>query len=190
MDSKLVLSLDKKYKTLLEKYGVNTPLRKANFWGQIFHESACKPIQENLNYSVDGLLKTFPKYFLSRAAAEKYARKPQDIASRVYANRMGNGGESTKEGWRYSGKGFIQITGKENYKKLSESTNIDFINHPDLLLEETNSLIAALWYWNKIKGNEFADKDDVKSITFLINGGFNGLEDRKKNVEELKKIFK
>ncbi len=189
MDSKLVLSLDKKYNTLLDRYSINTPLRKANFWGQIYHESACKPIQENLNYSVEGLKRTFPKYFTT-AIAINYAHKPQIIASRVYANRMGNGNEQSKDGWKYSGKGFIQITGKDNYKKLSESTNIDFLNHPELLLEEVNSLIAALWYWKKIKGNEFADKDDVKAITFLINGGLNGLEDRKKNVEELKKIFK
>lgn len=190
MDTKLILALDKKYKTLLERYGVTTTLRKANFWGQIYHESGCKPIQENLNYSTDGLLKTFKKYFSTRALAETYARKPIAIASRVYANRMGNGDEKSRDGWKYSGKGFIQITGKENYKKLSESTSIDFLNHPELLLEEANSLIAALWYWKRIKGNNFADKNDIKSITYLINGGFIGLADRIENVEELNKIIK
>lgn len=190
MDIKLILSLDKRYNTLLQRYGITTTLRKANFWGQIYHESKCKPIQENLNYSVDGLLRTFKKYFPTKSLAEAYARKPVAIASKVYANRMGNGDEKSMDGWKYSGKGFIQITGKENYKKLSESTSIDFLNHPELLLEEANSLIAALWYWKRIKGNEFADKNDTKTITYLINGGFIGLEDRVKNVEALKQIIK
>lgn len=190
MDTKLIVALDKKYKTLLERSGINTTLRKAHFWGQLYHESGCKPVQENLNYSVDGLLRTFKKYFPTRELAEAYARKPRAIASKVYANRMGNGDEKSQEGWKYSGKGFIQITGKDNYRRLTESTKIDFLNHPELLLIEANSLIAALWYWNKNKINTSADKDDVKGVTQTINGGYNGLAERIEYVEELKKIFK
>lgn len=190
MDIKLIIALDKKYRTLLGKYGINTVLRKAHFWGQLYHESGCKPIQENLNYSADGLLKTFKKYFPTKELAEAYARKPVAIASRVYANRMGNGDEKSQEGWKYSGKGFIQITGKENYRKLTESTKIDFLNHPELLLTEANSLIAALWYWSKNGINALADKNDIKGVTQTINGGYNGLAERVKYVEELKKIIK
>ncbi len=188
MDTNFIKGLDDKYHSLLEKYGINTKLRKANFWGQVYHESKCKPLQENLNYSEEGLLKTFSKYF-TKETAKQYAHKPTSIANKVYANRMGNGTEASGEGWRYSGKGFIQVTGKDNYKKLSNDTGIDFIATPSLLLEEPNALLSALWYWKKIKGNEFADKDEVKTITKLINGGFIGLAERTANVEALKKIF-
>lgn len=200
MDSKLVVTLDKKYHTLLERYGINTDLRKAHFWGQLYHESGCKPIQENLNYSKEGLLRTFPKYFtvdtidknkkIIFGTASIYAHNKVAIANKVYGNRMGNGDEKSGDGWKYSGKGFIQITGKDNYTALTKGTNIDFINHPELLLIEANALISALWYWKRIKANELADKDNVKAITKLINGGTIGLEERINNVEALKEVFK
>lgn len=190
MDITLITKLDIKYRTLLNKYGINTPLRKAHFWGQIYHESKCKPIQENLNYTAKRLTEVFHKYFPTLEEAAKYYGKPQKIANRVYGNRMGNGDENTGEGWKFSGKGFIQVTGKNNYTKLSSATGIDFVSHPELLLEEANALISALWYWESIKGNKFADKDDVRTITKLINGGTIGLSDRQSNVEALKKVFK
>ena len=171
------MELYEKYKSLFTKYGVTSKLRIANFMGQLEHESNLKPISENLNYSAEGLLKTFPKYFnLDKSIA--YARQPEKIANRVYANRMGNGDESSGEGWKFIGRGFIQITGKENYFRLSNDTDIDFIHNPDLLLEEANAIISALWFWN-LKGlNVLADKDDVKGITKRVNGGVNGLADR------------
>lgn len=183
------LELSKKYKSLLNKYKVTTPLRLAHFFAQIKHESNLKPISENLNYSAQGLLTTFKKYFTTEQA-NQYARKPEAIANRVYANRMGNGNEQSGDGWKYRGKGFIQITGKDNYKALSKDTSIDYINTPDLLLNEADSFISALWYWSKIDGNTKADRDDILSITKSINGGTNGLEDRKNNLKYYKSIFK
>jgi putative chitinase len=188
MKIELVKLIDKKYHSVLDKYGVNTHLRRVHFWSQIQHESGCKAIAENLNYSAEGLVKTFPKYF-NVGLSKAYARKPEKIANLVYANRMGNGDEKSGDGWKYRGKGFIQITGKDNYKQLSKDTGIDFINNPDLLLEEPNALISALWFWNKKGLNVFSDKDDVVSITKLINGGLNGIEDRKENVKNLKEML-
>ncbi len=189
IDSSLILSLDIKYRTLLNKYGVNSPLRKSHFWAQVYHESRCRPVSENLNYSAEGLAKTFTKYFPSVERANYYARKPESIASRVYGDRMGNGNEATKEGWKYRGRGFIQITGKDNYKALSLATDLDCLNNPDLLLEEPNALLSALWFWSKINGNKLADNDAVKTISISINGGTIGLFDRIDNVKKLKEVF-
>lgn len=185
------MELKDKYRTLFNSYYLNTPLRIAHFMAQIHHESGLKPISENLNYSKEGLLNTFGKYFtddiknkdgevIRIGTSSIYARKPEKIANKVYSNRMGNGDENSGEGWKYRGRGFLQITGKNNYIVLSKDTRIDFLNNPELLLEEPNALISALWYWNKHKLNELADKNDIKGITRSINGGYNGLEDRKK----------
>jgi len=141
-----------------------------------------------LNYSKEGLLKTFPKYFNSDNA-NFYARKPELIANKVYCNRMGNGNNESGDGWKYRGRGFIQITGKSNYTVLSKDTRIDFLNNPDLLLQEANSMISALWFWNKNKLNELADNDDVVSITKKINGGYNHLKERTILLEKWKKIL-
>lgn len=179
------MKLQEKYKTLFQNYGITTPLREAHFMAQIDHESGLKPISENLNYSQAGLLKIFGKYFNPITALE-YQRQPIKIANRVYANRMGNGNEASGEGWKYRGRGFIQITGKENYHRLSNDTDIDFLHNPDLLLEEANAMISALWFW-KIKGlNKFADLDDILTITKRINGGTNGLAHRKELLAKYK----
>ncbi len=172
------MKLNKKYKTLFDSYGINTKLRIAHFMAQIEHESGLKPISENLNYSAKGLMQTFGKYF-DNSESLLYARKPEKIANRVYANRMGNGDEKSGEGWKYRGRGFIQITGKYNYIMLSKDTRINFLDNPDLLLTEANSLISALWFWNKNKLNLLADKNDIEGITKVINGGNNGLKHRK-----------
>lgn len=181
------MKLQEKYKTLFQNYGITTALREAHFMAQIEHESGLKPISENLNYSTAGILATFGKYFNnSPNEAKQYARQPERIANRVYANRMGNGNEASGEGWRYRGRGFIQITGKENYHRLSNDTDIDFLHNPDLLLEEANAIISALWFW-KIKGlNKFADADDILTITKRINGGTNGLAHRKELLDKYK----
>ena len=179
------MELNEKYKTIFEKYGINTPLRIAHFMAQIEHESGLKPISENLNYSADGLLKTFSKYF-TKEQSLAYARQQSRIANRVYANRMGNGDESSGEGWKYRGRGFIQITGKENYFRLANDTDLDCLKNPDLLLEEANAMISALWFWN-LKGlNIYADEDNISTITKRINGGFNGIEHRKELLKKYK----
>lgn len=180
------MKLQEKYKSLFEKYGLTTKLRVSHFMAQIEHESGLKPISENLNYSADRLKVIFPKYFISNEDALKYARQQQRIANRVYANRMGNGNEASGEGWKYRGRGFIQITGKENYFRLAVDTDIDCLQNPDLLLEEANAMISALWFWD-LKGlNLLADKNNIIGITKKINGGLNGIEHRK---ELLKKYL-
>lgn len=176
--------LQEKYKNLLNKYGVNTPLRLAHFFAQIEHESSLKPISENLNYSASGLIRVFRKYFTDLEAI-KYANKPKEIANRVYANRMGN--VKSNDGYDFRGRGFIQITGRYNYTRLSKDTGIDFVNNPDLLLEEANAMISALWFWNKNGLNNFADNDDIITITKRINGGKNGLEHRIQLLNKYKK---
>lgn len=174
------MTIPEKYKSLFEKYGLNTKLRVAHFMAQIEHESGLKPISENLNYSLKRLSEVFKKYFPNPTKANLYGNKPQKIANKVYSNRMGNGDEASGDGWKYRGRGFIQITGKENYTNLSKDTGIDFLNNPDLLLEEANSVISALWFWDKHNLNSLADKNDIKGITKKINGGYNGLEHREK----------
>ena len=180
------MNLQQKYKSLFEKYEVNTPLRIAHFMAQIEHESGLKPISENLNYSASRLKIVFPKYFPSISLCNAYSNKPEKIANRVYANRGGNGNEASGEGWKYRGRGFLQITLKENYFRLANDTDIDCLKNPDILLEEANAMISALWFWN-LKGlNDLADKNDLVGITKKINGGLNGIEHRK---ELLKKYI-
>ena len=182
------MNLQQKYKSLFEKYELNTPLRIAHFMAQIEHESGLKPISENLNYSAKRLLQIFPKYFNTEKAL-LYANKPQLIANKVYANRMGNGSEDSGEGWKYRGRGFIQITGKENYFRLANDTDLDCLKNPDLLLDESNAMVSAVWFWN-LKGlNKLADKDDIVGITKRVNGGMNGLEHRKELLKKYKNIF-
>lgn len=182
-------TLAERYKTLLDKNGINTPLRLAHFFAQIDHESGLKPISENLNYSAQRLCQIFPKYFPTATIANMYDRKPVLIGNRVYANRMGNGSENSGDGYKYRGRGFIQITGKDNYKALSKDTGLDFVSYPDSLLSEPNSMVSALWYWKRINGNKLADKDDIKSITKAINGGYNGMHHREQLLVKYKSFF-
>lgn len=184
------MNLNDKYKTLLNSYHVNTPLRLAHFMAQIEHESGLKPIAENLNYSAKGLATTFKKYFPTPADSLRYERQPKLIANKVYANRMGNGSEDSGDGFKFRGRGFIQITGKDNYLVLSKDTKIDCFDNPDLLLEEANAMISALWFWNKNKLNDLADIDNCETITKRINGGFNGLAHRKELLLKWKKLIK
>ena len=185
--------LDKKYKPLLDRYGINTPLRISNFMAQLEHESGLKPISENLNYSSTKRLKLiFGKYFkgLTNYQLSFFVNKAELVANIVYANRMGNGSVNSGEGWKYRGRGFIQITGKENYFRLHIDTDLDCLKNPDLLLIEENAMLSACWFW-KLKGlNSLADKDDILSITKSINGGVNGLEHRKELLKKWKQELK
>lgn len=181
--------MNKKYQTLLNGYHINTKLRIAHFMAQLEHESNLKAISENLNYSAKRLLEIFPRHFTAETAL-KYQKQPQLIANKVYANRMGNGDENSGDGWKYRGRGFIQLTGKSNYLLLSKDTQIDFLENPELLLEEANAMISACWFWNKNKLNDLADKDDIVGITKVINGGLNGIDHRKKLLTKWKKLIK
>lgn len=162
----------------LERFKIAEPLHVAAFLAQIGHESAqLGRVEENLNYSSNGLHSVFPKYF-TMELAQSYARQPQRIANRVYANRMGNGDEASGDGWRYRGKGLIQITGKENHEKCGRGIGLDLVSTPELLLETTNAASSAGWFWQSRGLNGIAD--DISKVTRVVNGGLNGIEDRKR----------
>jgi putative chitinase len=175
---------DNVYKELPEvisRYEINTPLRLAHFLSQCYHESNhFTATVENLNYSEEGLLKTFPRYF-DKVTVKSYARNPQKIASRVYANRMGNRDESSGDGYKFRGRGYIQLTGKENYILFGESIGVDLLINPDLVATKY-PLLSAAWYWKKKGLNELADKGSVDTIVYditkRVNGGTNGLKER------------
>lgn len=169
------------------KFQINTSLRLAHFIAQCGHESAgFKATQENLNYSADGLNKIFGKYFKTANAAS-YARQPEKIASRVYADRMGNGNEASKEGYKYRGRGYIQLTGKSNYIAFDKIVDEDIVNNPDLVASKY-ALLSAAWYWNSRSLNNSADKGAsdavVTEVTKKVNGGTIGLADRIKHFKE------
>lgn len=164
-----------------EKFNINTPLRLAHFLAQCDHESGnFKSVQENLNYSAEGLVKIFGKYFNSTTASS-YAKKPEKIASRVYASRMGNGNESSKEGWKYRGRGYIQLTGKSNYTTFSKFIGEDLVNNPDLVATKY-PLASAAFFFNNNNLWSICDKGSdvsvVTSVTKRVNGGTHGLQDR------------
>lgn len=174
---------------LLPTVGIDTKNRVAGFIAQCAHESGGFTIfSENLNYSAKGLMSVFKKYFPSESLANEYARKPEKIANKVYGNRMGNGPESSGDGWKYRGRGIIMTTGKANYTEFSKYSGIDIVTNPDEAFKDlTISLRTAIWFWNKNKLNTYCDSDDIIGMTKRINGGTNGLEDRKKYYEALKK---
>lgn len=170
-----------------DKYNINTPLRLAHFLSQVNHESGdMKYIEENLNYSAKRLLQVFPKHFKTLEEAKKYEYKPEKIANKIYANRMGNGGdEASGDGWRYRGRGPIQLTGKNNYILFANWVkNKDIINNPDLILKDNDLLVlTAFFYWDYRKINNIiidnANQYEIcKKVTRAINGGYNGLDDR------------
>lgn len=170
-----------------EKFNINSSVRLAHFLAQCGHESGgFKATQENLNYSADGLKKTFTKYFPDNLA-DSYARQPEKIASRVYANRMGNGDEASKEGYKFRGRGYIQLTGKDNYNAFDKSIDEDILNNPDIVSEKY-ALLSAAWFWNSRSLNASADKGSsdavVTEITKKVNGGTIGLDDRIKHFKE------
>lgn len=175
----------------LPNYDITTKERIASFLAQTGHESGdFNILEENLNYSLQGLLKIFPKYFANEQIAAKYARQPKLIASRVYANRMGNGDESTGDGWKYRGRGLIQITGKNNYAACSKDLFGDekrLLENPDLLLEKKYALLSALWFWKKMNLNKYAN--DILQTTKLVNGGTNGLKHRQEIYERALKVL-
>jgi len=173
---------------VMEKFQINTPLRLAHFLSQCGHESGgFKAVNENLNYGAKGLMTTFKKYFPTEDIAKQYERKPELIAAKVYGGRMGNGPEATKEGWKFKGRGYIQLTGKDNYKAFDAVVTESILENPDLVATKY-PLLSAAWYWNSRKINATADlgasDDTVTKVTKLVNGGTIGLEDRKKHFKE------
>lgn len=162
----------------LERFQIEEPLHIAAFLAQIGHESALlSAVQENLNYSASGLRAVFPKYF-TMAEAEQYARKPQAIANRVYANRMGNGDEASGDGWKFRGRSPVMVTGKDNYEACGAALGIDLIQEPDILVNPEYGAQAAGWFWQSRNLNKLAEAGDFDAITRRINGGMNGAADR------------
>lgn len=175
------------------KFNITTPLRLAHFLAQCAHESGnFKAVNENLNYSSDGLKKIFPKYFPGNLS-ESYARQPEKIASRVYGGRMGNGDETTKEGFKFRGRGYIQLTGKDNYKKFGDFIKEDILSNPDLVATKY-PLASAAFFFNNNNLWSICDKgaDDatVTAVTKRVNGGVIGLSDRIKHFKEYYQLLK
>lgn len=185
------LNIDEKWleplKETFEKFEIDTIEKQASFIGQCAHESAhFKVLQENLNYSAQGLANTWPSRFaidpksnpkVPNEKANAIARKPEAIANSVYANRMGNGDEQSGDGHKYRGRGLIQLTGKENYTACGLALGIDLLSSPDLLLEPKYACLSAGWYWHKNGLNALVG--NIEAITKKINGGLIGLEDRR-----------
>jgi putative chitinase len=170
------------------KFQINTPLRLAHFLAQCGHESGgFRATQENLNYSAKGLMGIFKKYFPTQSLAEQYQRNPQKIASKVYGGRMGNGPESTGEGFKFRGRGYIQLTGKENYTAFGKSINEDILSNPDKVASDY-ALLSAAWFFSKNGLHKMADEGAtdtvVTKITKRVNGGTIGLADRIKHFKE------
>lgn len=162
----------------MERFQINTPKRAAAFLSQVGHESGRLAfVVENLNYSADALLRVFPKYF-TKVDAVAYARNPAKIASRVYASRMGNGNEASGDGFRYRGRGLIQITGKSNYSACGKAIGFDLVGTPEYASSPNGACSTAGWFWDSNGLNALADKGDIVGVSKRVNGGTNGLEDR------------
>jgi putative chitinase len=169
---------------LLDDYDINTPLRVAHFVAQCAHESGNFVfIKENLNYKAASLQKIFSKYFPTAELAAQYANQPERIANRIYANRMGNGPETSGDGYKYCGRGLIQLTGKDNYTFFAGSLNIPVEEASDYLATFEGATQSACWFWEQNNLNRFADANDVKGLTKAINGGYIGLDDRISHTE-------
>lgn len=169
---------------VLPKYNITTVERVAAFLAQCGHESAdFTTLKENLNYSAEGLSKVFPKRFPSVAAAQPYHRQPEKIANKIYADRMGNGPEASGDGFKFRGRGAIQLTGKENYTKFANSIGKSLDETVAYTETLAGAIESACWFWNVNKLNDIADKKDIVTLTKRINGGTIGLEDRKHHFE-------
>ena len=178
---------------ILPDYGIDTPERVAAFVAQSAHESGnFTALHENLNYRAETLRKVFPKYFPTDEIAQQYASQPNKaelIANRVYANRMGNGPEALGDGFRYCGRGLIQLTGKSNYQAFAESIETPVEQIPEFLATFEGAVQSACWFWESNNLNQYADSGDIVTMTRRINGGTLGLEDRQKHYNHALEVF-
>ena len=176
--------------SILPEYEIDSTVRIAAFLAQCAHESAeFTAIKENLNYRATSLRRVFKKYFSTDELAEQYAHNPEMIANRVYANRMGNGDEDSGDGFRYCGRGLIQLTGKNNYSAFAESLEMELEEVPEYLATFEGAVQSAAWFWDTNNLNKFADAEDILGLTKRINGGTIGLEDRIKHYEHAKEVL-
>ena len=184
---------------ILNASKINTKLRLAHFLAQAAHESGKFTVtRENLNYSAASLGAVFKKYFPTSELQQQYARKPEAIANKVYADRMGNGNEKSGDGWLYRGRGFFQLTGKNNYYNYSKAAYGDdrLVKNPDAVAELVDAMKSAIWYWETNNLSKWADQDDALAVSRAVNLGNanstatpNGWDDRKKNLAQIKKIL-
>jgi putative chitinase len=188
------LGIDHKWLGPLEevfaKYDISTPIRQASFIGQCAHESGnFKTLEENLRYSAVSLMKVWPSRFPNLEVANQYASNAEKIANKVYGGRMGNGPEETGEGWKYHGRGLIQLTGKENYEHCGSGIDANLLADPSLLLDPRYACLSAGWFWNKKGLNALADAKDYETMTKRINGGLIGLDDRKAKIAKAMSVL-
>jgi putative chitinase len=164
---------------ILPDYDINTVQRVSAFLAQTAHESGgYRAIKENLNYQAASLMRVWPKYFPTMDIANQYAHKPEMIANRAYANRMGNGDEASGDGWKFCGRGLIQLTGKQNYQRYAESLQISLDEASEHLTTFEGCVQSAAWFWEANNLNDLADKGDIVTMTKRINGGTLGLQER------------
>jgi putative chitinase len=176
--------------SILPEYDIWTPERVAHFMAQTAHESGSySTLKENLNYRAETMRKVFPKYFPTQALAESCVGHPDKLANKVYGNRMGNGDEASGDGYRFCGRGLIQLTGKSNYTAFAESIEMDVNDVPDYLETFEGAVQGACWYWEANNLNRYADENDIVTLTKRINGGTIGLDDRKLRHEKAVKIL-
>jgi putative chitinase len=172
-----------------DKFEVNTPERIAGFLAQIGHESGgFRFTSENLNYRAEALTRLWPSRF-PPGVAESYAMQPEKIANRAYCDRMGNGDEASGDGWKYRGRGLIQLTGKDNYAAFSLDADNEALVNPDLVAEPELAALSAGWFWKKNGLNALADVKDIVGMTRRINGGTNGLDDRQMRYSRLMSVL-
>jgi putative chitinase len=187
LSTKLPASVMNEIPLIIEKFGIDGPLRLSHFLSQCAHESGnFKFVKENLNYSADGLRKIFPKYFPTIELANKYARQPEKIANKVYGGRMGNGDEASGDGFKFRGRGYIQLTGKDNYAAFDKFVDDDIMANPDLVATKY-PLTSAAFFFHKNKLWDVCDKghgdDVVLAVTKRVNGGTHGLTDRQEKFD-------
>jgi putative chitinase len=174
----------------LRDFQIDTPLRIAHFFAQIAEESEeLMWVEEKLHYSPQRLVQVWPKHFPDINAAVRYARNPEKLANRVYAGRNGNGIEASQDGWRFRGRGLIQISGRANYAMIGEVLKENLLNTPDMLLQPKWAALSAGAFWKRNGLNELADKDDVVAVTKKVNGGTHGLEERKAYLIKAKEVL-
>jgi putative chitinase len=178
--------------TVLPEFGISTLQRVAAFLAQCSHESSnLTTLHENLNYSAERLHAVFPRYFPTVAAAEPYSRQPEKIANKIYGGRMGNGDEDSGDGYKFRGRGILQITGRANYKACSLSLFGDerLVDDPSSLETKEGAVQSACWFWNAHNLNALADEGDIREMTHKINGGDLGLEDRMARYEHTMRVL-
>ena len=188
------LGIDQKWLESLNetfaKYGIDTPTRQAAFIGQCQHESNnFKTLEENLHYSARGLMATWPSRFPNEAVANEYANNPEKIANKVYGGRADLGNTEDGDGWRFHGRGVIQLTGRSNYTVCGDALGQPFASQPSLVLEPKWACLSAGWFWNKKGLNALADNEDWQTMTKRINGGLNGYDDRVNKIHKAMDIL-